>query len=513
MANAAEGTPRGGAGSRTVQEYIDELPAWPDGTRLKSAPMTGMQWRIWSLAAAGKFFEGFVVFMTGVAMPLIVREFHVAPAEKGIISAASLAGILFGAVLLGGMSDYFGRKRMFIAEMIIFVAFLVLLIFCTNFVSLAVCLFGLGLALGCDYPTAHMIISENIPSANRGKLVLAAFGFQSLGALGGTGVGCIVLVLDPTLTAWRWMFATALVPALAVTVGRFFVVESANWLAVRGAHDQAERTVSKLLLRKPQYPTAISLARQGANAGREPGGRPSFWALFDSRNLRATIFASVPWFIQDLGTYGIGIFTPVILAAALGGGSDHVRSLSDMIADSILAAKGAALIDVLLIVGILFAVLLADRFGRIKLQILGFIGCAAGLLVASFSMDAVGSAKMGFIFAGFMLFDFMTNLGPNAQTYLLAGEVFPTEVRGMGAGFAASFAKIGAVATAFLFPILLADIGTRALLYGLVVTSILGAVVTWKYRIETTGVNLDHVGRPEASAKSAAPPGTEGLPA
>ena len=60
-----------------------------------------------------------------------------------------------------------------------------------------------------------------------------------------------------------------------------------------------------------------------------------------------------------------------------------------------------------------------------------------------------------------MLFNFMTNLGPNAQTYLLAGEVFPTAIRGTGAGFAAAFGKIGAVATAFLFPILLAGIGTR----------------------------------------------------
>jgi hypothetical protein len=68
---------------------------------------------------------------------------------------------------------------------------------------------------------------------------------------------------------------------------------------------------------------------------------------------------------------------------------------------------------------------------------------------------------------------------------------FPTEVRGMAAGFAAAFAKMGAVATAFLFPILLDAIGTRALLYGLIVTSLLGAVVTWMYRIETTGVNLD----------------------
>jgi nitrate/nitrite transporter NarK len=89
----------------------------------------------------------------------------------------------------------------------------------------------------------------------------------------------------------------------------------------------------------------------------------------------------------------------------------------------------------------------------------------------------------------------MTNIGPNAQTYLLAGEVFPTEVRGMGAGLAAAVAKIGAVMTAFLFPILIASIGTRFLLYGLVVTSVLGAVVTWIYRIETTGVNLDTIGQ------------------
>jgi MFS transporter, putative metabolite transport protein len=488
-----EGRVRGNA--RSVQEYIDELPVWADGTSLNSAPMTPMQRLIWSLAAAGKFFEGYVVFMTGVALPLIAREFHIGAAQNGIVSAASLFGILIGAVLLGGLSDYFGRRRMFIAEMIIFVAFLALLILCTNFLSLVICLFGLGMALGCDYPTAHMIISESIPSNSRGKLVLGAFGFQALGALAGTGVGCLVLVLVPQLDAWRWMYATALIPALVVTIGRFFVTESANWLSVRGAHEAAEQAITRLLMRRPLYPRTIALARAPVDAGNGERAKPSFAALFNRRNRRATIFASVPWFLQDLGTYGIGIFTPTILAAALGGGSDHVRSVSDLISDGILAAKGAAMINVLLIVGIFFAVLLADIAGRIKLQIIGFIGCAVGLLVASFSIDFSGSAKIEIIFAGFMLFNFMTNLGPNAQTYLLAGEVFPTEVRGMGAGFAAAFAKIGAVATAFLFPILLAGIGTRALLYGLVVTSILGAIVTWLYRIETTGVNLEHIGR------------------
>jgi MFS transporter, putative metabolite transport protein len=500
MSTVANSTP---SQRRTVQDYIDQRPIWPDGTDLSSIPMTKMQRRIWMLAAAGKFFEGYIVFMTGVALPLIARQFEIGPTQNGLVAAASLCGILIGAVGLGSLSDRFGRKSMFIVEMIIFTAFLGAAVFCTNFISLVFCLFGLGLALGCDYPTAHMIISESIPSTSRGRLVLAAFAFQAVGALAGTAVGYAVLVTLPNLNAWRWMFATAVVPALLVTVGRFYVTESANWLFTRGDVDRATLAARRLLMRTPQYPQDIVLLPQpGQTAGSSSGGS-SFLSLFKERYRRATIFASVPWFLQDLSTYGIGIFTPTILAAALGHQAEHVRSMSDLIANAILAARGDAMITLLLIIGIAFAVLLADKVGRIRLQIIGFIGCAVGLLVASLSVDVSGSSKIIFIFAGFMLFDFMTNLGPNAQTYLLAGEVFPTSIRGKGAGFAAAFAKMGAVATAFLFPILLDTIGTRLLLYGLVVASLLGALVTWRFRIETTGVNLNEIGGPESKPEVA----------
>ncbi|SEO69552.1 Sugar transporter [Rhodospirillales bacterium URHD0017] len=76
------------------------------------------------------------------------------------------------------------------------------------------------------------------------------------------------------------------------------------------------------------------------------------------------------------------------------------------------------------------------------------------------------------LFGGFMLFNFMTNVGPDAQTYLLAGEVFPTEIRGKGAGFAAAFAKVGAVLMAFLLPVLLADAGIHFLLSVLITSSL-----------------------------------------
>ncbi len=483
---------------RTVQDYIDERPTWSDGTALTSTPMTGMQWRIFGLASAGKFFEGMVVFMTGVALPLISLEFGLAPADKGLLTAASLAGILVGASALGGLADVFGRKRMFIVEMIIFTGFLIALTVSPNFPALVICLFGAGVALGCDYPTAHMVISESIPTSMRGRLVLSAFAFQAIGALTGTVIGFAILFENPDVTAWRWMYASAIVPALLVIAGRLYITESPHWLLYKGRIAEAEQATLRLLRRSPTYPTQVSLGHLIHRASASASG---YAALFNRKNRRATILASVPWFLQDLGTYGIGIFTPTILAAVIGKTSDGT-GLADTIHNDLLGIKGSALMDVLFVFGILVAIVLVDRVGRIKLQTIGFVGCAVGLLLAALSIRPHGDHIMALLFAGFMLFYFMTNFGPNSMTYLIAGEVFPTEVRGRGAGFAASFAKVGAVLTAFLFPILLKEIGTSALLYLLVGAFALGAVVTVAFRIETTGVSLEAIGQADSDAEA-----------
>jgi MFS family permease len=454
-----------------------------------------MQWSIWGLATAGKFFEGLVVFMTGVALPLIAMEFNLGAADKGLVGAATLFGILIGATALGGLADHFGRKQLFIAEMILFLGFLIAVTLSPTFPLLLIFLFGMGLALGCDYPVAHLVISESIPSNCRGRLVLSAFAFQAVGALAGTIVGYMILKTHEDIEDWRLMYATAIIPTILVVIGRFFVTQSPQWLITRGRIADAEKETLRLLRRNPQYPTKIELEAVLDNEPEHERKKSKFGKLFKAKHRRATILASVPWFLQDLGTYGIGIFTPTILVTILGHTNVHEQNLSGVIHNDMIAAKGAAFLDLLLLVGIIFAIFLADRLGRMRLQIFGFLGCAVGLLLAAFSTHLPpGVGQTVLIFAGFMLFNFMTNLGPNAMTYLIAGEVFPTKIRGSGAGFAASFAKIGAVATAFLFPVLLSEIGTATLLYILVVTSLLGALVTWKFRIETMGVNLEDVG-------------------
>jgi len=262
-------------------------------------------------------------------------------------------------------------------------------------------------------------------------------------------------------------------PAMVVVLMRKGLPESVRWHLARGNYEKASRAASTLL----ELPVTLT-------AKNSPPVEPclSFGCLFQKRYLRRTIFASAPWFLQDISTYGIGIFTPTIMAAmALGGGATFI-------AKDIGATKGAAAVDLLLVVGFMLAIILVHHISRVTLQIAGFLGMALGLLmVGASSLFATGSeAHMGMIFGGFMVFNALMNMGPNATTYLLSGETFPTSIRATGAGFAAAMAKLGAVLGTFFFPVLKEEIGITPLLVSLATASALAAAVTYGFRVDTT---------------------------
>ena len=104
------------------------------------------------------------------------------------------------------------------------------------------------------------------------------------------------------------------------------------------------------------------------------------------------------------------------------------------------------------------------------------------------------------IFIGFAIFNFFMNAGPNATTYALPAEVFPSDVRAAGHGFAAGAAKLGAAIGVFFFPILLDEIGQSALLYLMAGLVGVAFVVTWVFRIETAGKSLDEISGRKVSA-------------
>ena len=193
---------------------------------------------------------------------------------------------------------------------------------------------------------------------------------------------------------------------------------------------------------------------------------------------------------MDIATYGVGIFTPTLLAEIV---VKHANTT--FIADNITSTKGTAALDVFLVIGFAIAITLVDRVGRIPLQVTGFavMGLALIMLGTVEGLPGGGGAHLAVVLIAFALFNTFMNAGPNATTFALPAEVFPSECRAAGAGFAAGCAKAGAALGVFLFPILQGDIGNSALLFIIAGGCFLGLIVTVIFRIEPKGRSLDEI--------------------
>src|SRR5262249_22114252 len=150
-----------------------------------------------------------------------------------------------------------------------------------------------------------------------------------------------------------------------------------------------------------------------------------------------------------------------LLAALALGGPD-----ATFISDDIASTQGTALLDIFLVIGFVIAIVLVERVGRVPLQLNGFAVMAVGLggLALAHGPPRGGERRLALVVIGFILFNTFMNAGPNATTYALPAEVFPSEVRAAGHGFAAASAKFGAALGVFLFPIIRGAIGTSAVL-------------------------------------------------
>ena len=457
------------------------------GDALDRAEMTPLPRRFWLLAALGVMLDGFDFFIIGVANPLIANQYDLSDAVKGLVSAAAIVGAIFGAALLGPLADRIGRRRIFKYDLVMFAVFSVACIFAWNVWALIAFRFALGLAIGLDYPVAASYLAEVLPSKSRGRWLVGAFSLQAVGILLGALVGVVVLLITPEVSSWRIMLGFGVVPALVIIWLRRSVPESPRWLAQNGRDEEAVAVTERLV----GHPVAVTSADRRTGP-KVPEGLKAFFqpALFKRGMIRRTVFTSVPWFLMDIATYGVGIFTPTLLAALALAGPD-----ATFLSDDIASTKGTAALDIFLVLGFLTAIYLVERLGRIPLQLTGFAMMTVALCVLGYA-DALpggGESHIGLVVVGFIIFNFFMNAGPNATTYALPAEVFPCELKAAGHGFAAGMAKLGAALGVFFFPILQDDIGTSALLFGIAGICLVALLITYALRIEPKGRSLDEV--------------------
>jgi putative MFS transporter len=204
--------------------------------------------------------------------------------------------------------------------------------------------------------------------------------------------------------------------------------------------------------------------------------------LFSRRYRARTALVTIPWFLMDIATYGVGLFTPTILWAIEISGRTRGLTTHDFA-----LAEGSALIDLFLLIGFLLGIWMVPRFGRIRMQAIGFAGMAVGMLMLLAAVGLTNSSlHIPMVFAGFILFNLLMNAGPNSTTFTLAPILFPTQLRGTAGGFAAGVAKLGATLGVFLLPIVKERFGVPSVLGIVSAVSLLGLIVTLFFRREDT---------------------------
>ena len=434
---------------------------------LESASMGRQEYWSWFLASGGTLIDGLSIFSLGVAMPLITSRFSLSALMVGLIGSALVLGAVLGAVVGGPAADRFGRKPAFLIDMTIITIGALISALATAPQWVLIGQFIVGVGIGIDFPVSSSYVSETAPKQDRSRMVVATIALQSVGMLLGAAVAIAILWQRSSSSDWRLIVGTTAVVALLFLLLRFSLAESPRWLA---AHERSKATPSSAV--PPRTTTSLKAATASATAALPA---PGFALLFSRPYRTRTMLVSLPWFLMDVATYGVGLFTPVILGA-IHSSSRAAGPLATEFAD----AKGSAAIDLFLLFGFLVGLWAVPRFGRIHMQVIGFVGMTLGMLIlVSAELGGGGAAAhVWLVFAGFILFNLAMNAGPNATTFALAPELFPTSVRASAGGFAAASAKVGATLGIFVLPQVKAYGGVTAVLIMMAIVSALGAVVT-----------------------------------
>src|SRR5437870_13195844 len=214
---------------------------------------------------------------------------------------------------------------------------------------------------------------------------------------------------------WQLFLASEGVIAFLFLLLRLSAPDSPNWLMARGRFAQAARAFIRIM--PEQREAVLQLTSNVGNqslASSIARARTSGISILFSRAYRArTVLVAIPWFLMDIATYGVGLFTPIILGAI-----DVSGKRGGVIADDFADARGSSAIDLFLLFGFLLGIWAVPRFGRIRMQAVGFAGMAFGMTVlmiaVSLSNSPAGAGHIPLVFAGFILFNLLMNAGPNS---------------------------------------------------------------------------------------------------
>ncbi|KAE8351141.1 major facilitator superfamily domain-containing protein [Aspergillus coremiiformis] len=464
----------------------------------------GYQWMVVFVAGVGFFLDGYTLFASNMAFPMLSYVYwknETSSMKLTNINIATLAGTMLGQVLFGFLADKYGRKKMYGLELMLLITSTLGVVMASNGVNNSMNVYAwliwwrivVGIGVGADYPLSAVITAEFAPTKHRARMMASVFFMQPLGQITGNIVSLIVVAiskrqgygdLDRTVDImWRWVIGVGVLPGAIATVFRFIIPESPRFLLeVEDDPVQAEFDATTLFNEPPHSPStetdhwshfappAISMTSQ-CYSERSPSQTEillpatlnSHWDLtrkditqyfWTEGNWRTLAATSLAWLLLDFGFYGIGLSNPQFLAKTWGSISLHgpapVWQTNDspnadvykMFLDSSIHAL--VILNSGSFLGGLLLILVIHRLDRVALQKYGFLALAA-LFIALGTMFLTlhheGAVSVALYIVGQAFFNF----GPNATTYIIPAELFPTRYRATCHGISAGAGKLGSI--------------------------------------------------------------------
>ena len=380
-----------------------------------------VQGRIFLIGGLGFMFDAWDVTLNGVLIPLLSEEWNLAPTQAAWIGTANLLGMAIGAFVWGSIADAIGRKTAFSATLLIFSLFTVLGAFSPDIAWFCVFRFMAGFGLGGCVPVDYALVGEFTPRKQRGRVLTAMDGWWPVGA---ALCGAVSAVMLHFFGDWRYTMLVMVIPALLVFWVRLSVPESPLYLVSRGKTEQAKAVIDDLIRRTGgtttqwRLPDPVTAPRLSAGTvGRQLAG---LWRY--NRSITLTAWSL---FLSILLVYYLALqWMPKILVDA---GFNEYRAL--------LTTSGMAAVGLL---GVVAAALLVERVGR--KWILAVTGplAAATLVVVALVVDAPFAATVWLLVYGFLIQVAIPVL------YAYVSELYPTELRGSGFGWASTVSRVGA---------------------------------------------------------------------
>lgn len=400
----------------------------------------------------------------------------------GWITSAVMLGAIFGGAIAGQLSDKLGRKKMILLSAVIFMLGSVLSAMSPNdgqYYLIAVRVF-LGLAVGASSALVPAYMSEMAPAKMRGRLT----GINQMMIVSGMLLSYVMdfLLKDlPENIAWRLMLGLAAVPALILFAGVSFLPESPRFLVKSHRVDDARTVLSYIRDNDKEIDTELAQIQQTAAEEKNVSKATSWGTVFSGKYRYLAIAGiGVAAFQQFQGANAIFYYIPLIVEKATGSAASS-------------ALMWPIIQGILLVIGSLVFLAIADKFKRKTLLILGGTVMGLSFILPTVIKVLMPSASPMVIVAFLSLYVAAYSFTWAPLTWVIIGEVFPLAIRGRASGAASSANWIGSFAVGLLFPIMTATMPQDAVFAIFGVICLLGVWFIKACVPETKGRSLEEI--------------------